>query len=96
LGSIGAINGRSELDSTLAHRGAATTSSPWFKHQSVHATTGVSLIAMRHLHGVWVWVHGPAYYAYGDDCYWLRRQAIITGSPYWWDRYNRYIGYDYY
>jgi hypothetical protein len=46
--------------------------------------------------GVWVWVYGPAYYAYGDDCYWLRRQAIITGSPYWWDRYNRCIGYDYY
>lgn len=31
-----------------------------------------------------------AYYAYrdyGDDCRWLRRRALATGSPYWWDRY---------
>ena len=46
--------------------------------------------------GVWVWVYGPGYTAYGDDCYWLRRQAIITGSPYWWDRYYACVGYDYY
>jgi hypothetical protein len=46
--------------------------------------------------GVWVWVYGPDYTAYGNDCYWLRRQAIITGSPYWWDRYNACVGYDYY
>ena len=46
--------------------------------------------------GVWVWVYGPGYTAYGDDCYWLRRQAIITGSPYWWDRYNACVGYDYF
>ena len=26
-------------------------------------------------------------YAYGDSCYWLRKRAIYTGSPYWWDRY---------
>ena len=45
--------------------------------------------------GVWVWVYGPGYYAY-NDCEWLRRQAIITGSPYWWRRYNLCIGYDYY
>lgn len=29
------------------------------------------------------------YYGY-NDCYWLRRQAIITGSPYWWSRYEAY------
>jgi hypothetical protein len=38
--------------------------------------------------GVWVWVYGPDYYAYGDNCYWLRQQAYRTGSPYWWSRYN--------
>src|SRR5262249_61175032 len=26
-------------------------------------------------------------YAYGDGCYWLRRRALSTGSPYWWRRY---------
>ena len=46
--------------------------------------------------GVWVWVYGPGYTTYSDDCYWLRRQAIITGSPYWWDRYYACVGYDYY
>jgi hypothetical protein len=24
---------------------------------------------------------------YGDGCYWLRRRALYTGSPYWWRRY---------
>jgi hypothetical protein len=31
-------------------------------------------------------------YYYGG-CYWLRRQAIITGSPYWWGRYEACRGY---
>jgi len=43
--------------------------------------------------GVWVWVYGPDYYAYGGDCWWLRRQALATGSPYWWSRYNACVGY---
>jgi hypothetical protein len=46
--------------------------------------------------GAWIWVYGTGYTAYGNDCYWLRRQAIATGSPYWWSRYNQCIGYDYY
>lgn len=50
------------------------------------------------MEGDWVrvWVYGPSYYTYGGDCYWLRQQAIITGSPYWWNRYNLCIAYDYY
>ena len=43
--------------------------------------------------GAWVWIYGPDYYAYGDDCYWLRRQALATGSPYWWSRYNACVSY---
>jgi hypothetical protein len=43
--------------------------------------------------GVWVWVYGSDYYAYGDNCYWLRQQAMATGSPYWWSRYNSCVGY---
>jgi hypothetical protein len=44
------------------------------------------------VNGFWVWVYGPDYYAYGDDCWWLRRQADITGSPYWWSRYDACVG----
>jgi hypothetical protein len=25
---------------------------------------------------------------YGGDCGWLRREARVTGSPYWWRRYR--------
>ena len=44
------------------------------------------------VNGVWVWDWWPDYYAY-NDCWWLRRQALITGSPYWWSRYNSCVGY---
>ena len=43
--------------------------------------------------GTWVWIYGPDYYAYGDDCGWLLRRARVTGSPYWWNQYNACIGY---
>lgn len=35
------------------------------------------------------------YYAYNGygNCAWLRRQAIITGSPYWWERYQACLYY---
>jgi hypothetical protein len=54
----------------------------------------------RHGHfvnGVWVWdwwpgYYGGDYYAY-NDCWWLRRQALITGSSYWWSRYNACVSY---
>jgi hypothetical protein len=29
-------------------------------------------------------------YGYGN-CAWLYHQAVITGSPYWWQRYNAFI-----
>jgi hypothetical protein len=38
--------------------------------------------------------YGPDIFVYGgtgsgyNDCGWLRRQAVITGSPYWWQRYQ--------
>jgi hypothetical protein len=32
----------------------------------------------------------------GEGCYWLRRRAVLTGSHYWWNRYNACInGYRY-
>ena len=41
--------------------------------------------------GVWVWVYGPDYYA--GDCGSLLRRARVTGSPYWWSRYDACVGY---
>ena len=34
--------------------------------------------------------YGSDYYY--NDCNWLRRRALRTGSPYWWDRYYSCIG----
>ena len=30
---------------------------------------------------------------YGGGCSWLYSNAIATGSPYWWNRYQYCIGY---
>jgi hypothetical protein len=41
----------------------------------------------------------PGYYAYGygyGGCRWLYRNAVVTGDPYWWDRYYACTAYDYY
>jgi hypothetical protein len=67
-----------------------------FEHRRF-ANRGDDFDRFNHRHrvfrnGVWVWVYGPDYYAY-NDCWWLRRQALITGSPYWWSRYNYCVGY---
>jgi len=42
----------------------------------------------------------PGYYdygyydsGYGGGCSWLYRNAVATGSPYWWNRYQYCIGY---
>jgi hypothetical protein len=38
----------------------------------------------------------PAYYGYNYDyggCSWLRRQALVTGSSYWWNRYYSCANY---
>ncbi len=37
---------------------------------------------------------GPSYgyrygHGYGRGCHWLKRKAIVTGSRYWWRRYNQ-------
>jgi hypothetical protein len=33
---------------------------------------------------------GGGYYGphWGGPCRWLKRRAIMTGSPYWWNRYH--------
>jgi hypothetical protein len=38
----------------------------------------------------------PGYYDYGygyGGCGWLYRRAVVTGSPYWWDRYYACANY---
>ena len=32
-------------------------------------------------------------YGYGSGCGWLYRNAVNTGSSYWWNRYYECIGY---
>jgi hypothetical protein len=47
--------------------------------------------------GVPLAYYGYSTYAYSDNCYWLRRKAVHTGSNYWWDRYYACLdGYDAY
>ncbi len=40
----------------------------------------------RHLYYGVPFAYG--YYSYSDGCSWLRQRAALTGSPYWWNRYN--------
>src|SRR5262249_32287367 len=52
----------------------------------------------HHFNNRFFYTSGPFfygdYYAYGyGNCAWLRRQAIITGSPYWWNRYQNCLYY---
>jgi hypothetical protein len=43
---------------------------------------------------VYPFIYGDYAYNSGYSCSWLRRQAIITGSPYWWQRYQECLYYD--
>jgi hypothetical protein len=42
-------------------------------------------------YGLYAW-YGLPLYTYGGGCGWLYRQAVATGSDYWWDRYYRCTG----
>jgi hypothetical protein len=82
----------------LRDRGRFVERGERFEHRRF-AERGHDFDHFHHRHrafvnGVWIWAYGPDYYAYGDDCWWLHRQALITGSPYWWSRYNRCVSYD--
>ena len=84
--------------STVAYRAATGTQSHKFnnRHYAERDHNGHDHDHFRHRvfgNGFWVWVCGPDYYAYGDDCWWLRGQAYATGSPYSWSRYNACVGY---
>lgn len=36
-------------------------------------------------------VAGGVYYAGYGGCYWLKKRALFTGLPYWWNRYHACI-----
>ena len=55
-----------------------------FRHHRFHGAPLVVLGAYS-LYGT---------YSYADGCYWLKRQAIYTGSPYWLEQYEE-CRYDY-
>jgi hypothetical protein len=38
-------------------------------------------------------IYSPVYIAGSSGCEWLRRRALVTGSPYWWSRYRACRGY---
>ena len=55
-----------------------------------HSFAGRHVHRHRHIRrGIAVGVPLAAYgaYYYTSTCDWLRRKAIYTGAPYWWDRY---------
>jgi hypothetical protein len=50
----------------------------------------------RYRHYGYYGYYGYPYYSYGyygGGCGWLYRNAVATGSPYWWNRYYQCTGY---
>ena len=45
-------------------------------------------------YGIYAYNYGGYYYNDGG-CGYLYENAVITGSPYWWDRYYACAGYYY-
>ncbi|HEY1247124.1 MAG TPA: hypothetical protein VGF29_20065 [Hyphomicrobiaceae bacterium] len=64
--------------SHFAHGGARFANRPFFHERRFHH---------RHANFFAFPAYGYYDYGYGYGCYWLRRNAIATGSPYWWNRY---------
>ena len=59
------------------------------------ATAGIAEAKHKKHFGIVVDLGSPYYgaysgygYSYGSPCRWLKRKAIHTGSPYWWNRYH--------
>lgn len=59
------------------------------------ATAGMAEAKHKHKHfGIVVNLGAPEYVYVGsgyNPCRWLKRKAIYTGSPYWWNRYYQCI-----
>jgi hypothetical protein len=59
-----------------------------FHHHRFHGAPFIALGAYP--------LYGTYGYSYAYDCYWLKRQALFTGSPYWWQRYEACLDGYYY
>lgn len=64
-------------------------------HFRMHRSFGGHHFRSHRFHGGHFRRHhfGPRIYfysgsGYSGGCYWLKRRAIVTGSRYWWRRYN--------
>jgi hypothetical protein len=74
---IGGFRGGPHMGAPLhAPGGARFANRPFFHERRFH-----------HGHANFFAFPAYGYYDYGYSCYWLRRNAIATGSPYWWNRY---------
>jgi hypothetical protein len=64
-------------------------SSGWSPHfTSVRQFSGSRHFIVRHFRHHRRFALVDVYpYDYDDGCYWLRRRAVYSGSPYWWRRY---------
>jgi hypothetical protein len=59
------------------------------RHHRRHFRRGVIVGVPLGIYG------GYSAYGYTAGCDWLRRKALITGNPYWWDRYEACLYGDY-
>jgi hypothetical protein len=84
LASAKRVSGKLSLAALAAGLAMATTvgaAQAYHPHHHHHFRGGIVLN----------FADGP--YAYGPSCYWLKRKAVYTGSPYWWKRYAFCMGY---
>ena len=91
----------SVFDTAEARRGGGRG---WHGGGHARAFSGHAFHAGRSFHshrfvrrGLVVGVPLAAYgaYYYANSCSWLRHRALVTGSPYWWSRYQDCL-YGYY
>jgi hypothetical protein len=90
LGSAAAALVLVAISASFAPAGARGGHGGHGGHHGAHSGgPHLSIAGPRHHFHRHSFVRGYPYYAYyGDGCDWLRRRALYTGSPYWWQRYE--------
>jgi len=86
----GGHSGTSKMSSsTMGH--SYRVGAPYVKHSFAKPVFVKKAHFFRHKHARHhkrIIVVGYNDYGYADDCYWLRRKALYSGSGYWWSRYH--------